>query len=100
MPKIIYNLENVFSQTGCTNLRELEERGYDVQDYLDRRRQELEHELGFLKKMESEYKDYNDVPFCADDYAPQNDPGNDYDMEPDTSWFSFDPADGENYIGT
>ena len=105
--KPIYNIENVFANTGTTNLYELYDLGYDVRQYIRRRKIELKNELELLSNIDEELEEKESSnhdsrrEFWSNIEKQRQSSRSNYRSDEDEFPFygSWNPG-SENYIGT
>ena len=90
MTMYIYDLKSLMNQLGVETLSEVKSRGYDVEEYLERRSRELEAESAWLGEMKEQLQ-------TCEGRSPSRDDAGDWDDEPYVG--SWDVC-SEDYIGT
>ncbi len=85
--KYIYDLDSLMRRTGACSLSELQDMGYDVIEYLNRRKIELQNESKILTRLEDELR------------TPKSSQSSYYNDDEMPFYGSFNPS-SEDYIGT
>ena len=74
MTKYIYDLEGLMKQLDANSITDLKALGYDVDEYLSRRKEDLSTEMERLERMQREVEasegSHRRAEGCDDDYDP------------------------------